>query len=181
MAETKVKEGPGWDKERIKANWKAILKRFETDSVQIRRSLNTLGCTMHYRAKPFLKSRTSELCSVWKGAQRQQAVEKAVFLVWKWPRYEKLSSCSELFSQNGRTHPTQVFTPKRHTWKKSIFKKVVFDPKKRGNFKRSNECAWCPNILVGMSRSLFRPFCTNKVLPGMVRPRAATTETFENG
>ncbi len=130
-------------------------------------------------AKPFLKRRTSELCSVWKGAQRQQAVQKAVFLVWEWPRYEKLSSCSELFSQNGHTHLKQVFAPKRHTWKKSIFKKVIFDPEKRGNFKRSDECAWCPNILVGVSGSLLRPICTNKVFPGTVHPRATTTEASE--
>ena len=44
MSQTKVKEGAGWDIERVKVEI-AILKRFETDIVQIRRSLNTLFFT----------------------------------------------------------------------------------------------------------------------------------------
>ena len=70
---------------------------------------------LDFRAKPFLKSRPSKLCSIWKGTQRQQTVQKAVLLVQKWPRYAKLSSCSEIFSQNGRTHPhTSIWTQKAH-------------------------------------------------------------------
>ena len=63
------------------------------------------------RAKAFLKSRPSKLWFLLESTQLQQGVEKPVLLAQKWPRYEKLSSFSELFEKSWRTRSKQVFAP----------------------------------------------------------------------